>query len=237
MKVSLFFAAPVILFSCNTLDETIQGNGNQRVDNREASFASKIDAGGSFQIHLVHGDAAQLSVEADENLLPYIITEFSGDKLKISVKKGYSLKSPKEVITRYTTNQLSAIDLAGHCSVFGEGQFTGSDDLDIEMSGTGSVNLAVNYPRITSEINGSGTVTLSGETADSKISISGLGNYNAEKLKSETVEIDIAGAGDAIVFASRKLAVDIAGSGNVSYFGSPEISQSIAGSGKIRKAE
>jgi hypothetical protein len=88
-----------------------------------------------------------------------------------------------------------------------------------------------------------------------RISISGSGDVNAQKLQSPTLEvriagsgdlktgalasknvrISIAGAGDAVIWASQTLAVSIAGSGDVDYYGDATVTQSVAGSGRIRK--
>lgn len=238
MKFSIFLTAALFLMvSCNPFGKTVSGNGNVATENRTASIASKIDAAGIFNIVLITGNSPEISVRADENLLPYILTEFSGNELKIRAKDGYSLRPSDNITIRYTTRELSDIELAGSCNVTGEGKFIGNDDLKIELSGTGNVKLEVNYPQVESKINGSGDVNLSGETRDSKISISGVGNYNAGELKSENVRINIAGSGNAAVYASANLDVNIAGTGNVDYYGNPQINQKIAGSGKIKKLD
>ncbi len=238
MRTSFYLAGLLFfLMSCNPFNKTIQGNGNKATESRSASPASKIDAAGSFSIQLIRGERPDLTVNADENLLPYILTDFDGDKLKIYVREGYSLRPSDKISVVYTTNELSEIDVAGNCTVNGEGKFTGNNALDIEMSGAGNVSLDVNYPEIKSEINGSGDIRLAGETRDSKIRIAGVGNYKAGDLKSENVRIDIAGSGDATIYASENLEVSIAGTGNVEYYGNPQIKQNIAGSGKIKKVD
>ena len=51
----------------------------------------------------------------------------------------------------------------------------------------------------------------------------------------EEVELSIAAAGDAIVWARGTLKVNVAGSGGVKYLGDAEVDQSVIGSGSIKR--
>lgn len=238
MKMSAYLLFGLLfLISCNPFSKKIIGNGNIITESRTTAVSPKIEAVGSFNIKLIKGNEPSISIKTDENLLPYLITESEGDKLKIHVKENYSLNPSSKIEVSITTPELKELDIAGSCNVKGEGKFSGTDDLDIELSGTGNIQLAVNYREVDSEISGAGDIELSGETRDSKIRIAGVGNYAAKDLKSENVKIEIAGSGNANVFASQTLEVEIAGTGNVNYSGNPQIKQSIAGSGKIKKID
>lgn len=224
--------------SCdNVFNKTIHGNGNPGSEQRNANGSDKIKSYGSFDVIIVQGSTSSVKVEADENLLPYIITENKDGALVIRAKEHYNLSSDNKIKVTVTTDKLKEVEVAGSGNVTGEGKFIGSDHLKISIAGTGNVTLEVNTPDIDSHIAGTGNITLSGETKDSKIDIAGMGDYDAEKLLSENVEIQVAGSGNAKVHAENNLDIDIAGSGNVDYTGSPNIKQNIAGSGKIRKRD
>ncbi|MDE3254056.1 MAG: DUF2807 domain-containing protein, partial [Bacteroidota bacterium] len=102
---------------------------------------------------------------------------------------------------------------------------------------SGDMQLEINTPSLESEIAGSGTLTLTGETRDQRIQISGVGNYKAEDLKSENATVRIAGSGDVKVFAANTLDIRIAGVGSVYYKGDPTIKQSVSGSGDVKRIE
>jgi len=237
----LFLPIAGILFffsSCdNVFKKTVHGNGNITTQQRNVDHADKIKSAGSFDINIVQGSTASVKVEADENLMEYIVTKNEGDDLVIKAREGYNLQSDEPIKITVTTNELEELEVAGSGNVKGDGKFTGRDHLKISVAGTGNVDLAVNTPRIESHIAGTGNITLAGETKDSKIEIAGMGDYNAGNLKSENVEIHIAGSGNTHVYAEAKLDVHIAGSGDVFYKGNATISQDIAGSGKISKED
>ena len=238
-KLYLILACTIVVFSsCNEMfKKTVNGNGNIKSEDRNVSRADKIKSYGSFDILVIQGSTPSVKVEADENLLEYIVTHNEGDDLVIKARDNYNLRSDDPIKITITTNELEELDVAGSGNVKGEGKFSGRDHLKISVAGTGNVELAVNTPKIESNIAGTGNISLSGETRDSKIEIAGMGDYNASNLKSENVEIHIAGSGNTHVFAESKLEVHIAGSGDVFYKGNATITQDIAGSGKISKEE
>jgi len=238
-KLSLFILSVVIFFSSciNVFNKTINGNGNITTEQRSINNAERIKSSGSFDVLVIQGSSPSVKVEADENLLPYIITQMEDGALVIRPKEHYNVRSDNKIKITVTTSQLEEVEVNGSGNLKGEGKFAGSDHLKVSISGSGDISLDVNTPNINSDIAGSGNITLSGETRNSKISIAGDGDYNAEDLKSEEVEIHIAGSGNTKVYAENKLDIHIAGSGDVSYKGNATVSQDIAGSGKIVKVD
>jgi hypothetical protein len=240
MRKSFLFALLIatITTSCNSIfRKTIHGNGNIKTEDRNVTNTGKIKSLGNFNIEIVQGSPSAVKVEADENLLPYILTENRDDKLVIRAREGYNLSSEDKIKITVTTDRLAEVEVDGSGDVNGVGKFSGADHLKISIAGSGNVNLNTNTPEIQSSIAGTGNITLSGETKDSKIEIAGVGNYKAEDLLSENVEVHIAGSGNARVYAENNLSVDIAGSGDVYYKGNASIKQSVAGSGKITKVQ
>lgn len=223
--------------SCDFLEKTIQGNGNVKKEDRNVSNTERIKSFGSFDIDIVQGSTPGVTIEADDNLIPYIVTESKDGALEIRTREHFRLRSDNKIKVTVTTDDLEQVEIAGSGNVKGIGKFTGRDHLKIGIAGSGDMDLSVNTPKIDADIAGSGNITLSGETRDTKIEIAGIGNYHAENLKSENVEIHIAGSGNAEVFAENSLSIDIAGSGDVNYRGNASVKQSIAGSGKIKKLD
>lgn len=238
MKKFLPIALLMMCGACNFMwKETIDGNGNLTSEQRNISPTSGIESRGSFDVVITQGSTESVKVEADANLLPYIITEHDDGNLVIRAKNGVNLSSSHKITVYITTEKLENVELSGSGNISGNGKFTGGDHLKLSIAGTGDISLEVNTPKINSSIAGSGNIILAGETKDSKIDIAGVGDYKAEELKSENVEVHIAGSGSTKVYADATLDVHIAGSGDVYYKGTPNIKSSIAGSGNIKQLQ
>ena len=107
------------------------------------------------------------------------------------------------------------------------------NNLNLEITGSGDIDLLINSENTDISISGSGNIYLEGGTIDQTISVSGSGNYDAFKFFSKKSEIDISESGDCNVYAQDNLFVTISGSGNVYYKGNPSVNSMITGSGKV----
>lgn len=240
MKKIYFPVIAVLMFiiACNgPFSRTVDGDGNITTESRNIGNAHKIECRGHFNVELTQGSSSSMKITADANLLPLIITDNENGKLIIKTKDNVNLHSDNKIKIEITTDRLDGFSLAGSGDINGTNKFTGSNEMEFEMAGAGSMHFELNSPKVKSSIAGTGDIYLSGETEDAEVNIAGAGNYHAENLKSENSEIDIAGTGDATLFADKKLDINIAGVGNVYYTGNPTITQKIAGSGKIKKMD
>src|SRR5262249_61654562 len=73
-------ACAVLATGCNVIG--IRGNGHIKTDERIISAFANIDLRGAFEIEWQSG-APTLRIRTDENLLPYIHSDVSGDTLHL----------------------------------------------------------------------------------------------------------------------------------------------------------
>jgi len=235
-------AATAIMFaiftipSCDFINiETIHGNGNLTTVTRNVSGAVIIEAHSFFDVEIVHGSTPSVKIEADDNLIPYILTDNEDGKLVIHTKDHVGLSSNNKIKVYVTTDKVEGVSLSGSGNVTSDEKLTGADHMNLSITGSGSIKLELNTPGIEAHISGSGDINLSGEVKDSKVTITGSGDYKAADMQAENAEIHITGNGNVNVAASQKLEVHITGSGDVYYKGSPSIEQHITGSGSIKQ--
>lgn len=230
-----FFAlcCSFIFISC----ASVTGNGNVIRENRDVSNFNEVKTSGSINVEIKSGDHYQVTVENDENLLPYVITEVSHGALNIHYKDGYSLMNDhaKVFVTAPTLEKLVA---SGSADITSNGAILNSKQLEISTSGSGDIKAEVDAPIVKATSSGSGNIRLSGHTKDFECKISGSGDAECADLKSENVAVRVSGSSDVHVFASVTLKVNVTGSGDVYYGGnptSPEIH--ITGSGTVKAVD
>lgn len=227
----------LVLFSgCRFMNyKRIKGNGVMSSQNRNIVNAARIKLLGSYDVEITQGATTSVRVEADENILPYILTNENDGFLVIKSKDHINLSTENIIKIYITTAKLEEVHLSGSGNITGKSKFTGASKLLLRISGSGDMKMEVNTPVIDASISGSGTITLKGETMDESIHITGQGDFNADELKAENAKVSIAGAGDIRVFADHDLDINIAGAGSVYYKGSASVKQHVAGSGEIKK--
>lgn len=226
----LILIASTVFISC----KSISGNGNVREETRSIPNIYEIKTSGSIDVEIRSGDHYELTVQNDENLLPYVITEIDNGVLNIHYKDGYSVMHDHAKVF-VTVPSIEKIVSSGSADITSKGVIKNSNQIEIGTSGSGDINVEVDAPSVRVSGSGSGNVTLSGMTKDFDCKMSGSGDVKCADLKSENAVIHVSGSSDVHVFASVSLKVNVSGSGDVYYGGnptSPEIH--IAGSGTVQ---
>lgn len=224
------FLAFTWLTSCSKM-YSIEGNGHVTMDTRVVPDFSNIKSMGNFSVYIIQDSLYRVYVEAEENLQPYIETEVSEHTLLIKVHERRNIDNNYPVRVYVHTPDISGIELSGSGSIACDKLTT--QNLDINLSGSGSVNISAFCNTIYSRVSGSGHITLSGESGKSDFNISGSGKINAYSLITESCFADISGSGSMYLTVKDFLDVSISGSGKVYYQGNASVTTHITGSGSV----
>jgi len=223
----------------NLAFEKITGSGNIITKNIEVSNFQNISLAGSGNIIIEQGEDESLIIEAEDNIMDKILVEIKGNTLDIRYKRTFWifswLKPTKDINYYIKLKDLSGIKISGSGTASAENIKT--ENMDINISGSGKINLNIETQTIKSIVSGSGDFNLSGQAINQEINISGSGKYFAQNLQTQNAIIKISGSGKIEVNAQKKLDINISGSGSVYYLGNPKINQKISGSGKIERLE
>jgi phage gp45-like len=224
--------------SCHFTDnERIKGNGVMKTENRTAGSFTGIDVSGNADVYIKQDAVVSARIEAEENILPYILTDNRNGILRIYQKEGTNLKLTSSIKIFVSGPSLSSFKASGACIFFSENRITSTTAVKIDLSGACKARLELKAPEIKADLSGAGTITLRGETKELKLDGAGSSAINCFEMLAENTTVDISGAGDAEVFASVKLDVQASGSSTVKYKGSAAISQQVSGASTIKKAE
>lgn len=239
MKKILFIAS--IFITANVFAqkwETIKGNGKSKTETRQVDNFTSLASQGSMDVFITYGSNNSITVEADENLIPYIETKVDDGKLIIRTKKNVNLKSTSKTVVKLSMTTVNSIQQSGSGNVYGSGAFSSDRKTDVAVSGSGNLKLDFSsFKDLDLSVSGSGNVDLkSGSTNSLSAKISGSGNIDCSTVSSKDVDAKISGSGNIKVYASNSLDAKISGSGNVLYKGDVQnISSKIVGSGKVMR--
>jgi Putative auto-transporter adhesin, head GIN domain len=192
----------------------LRGNGNVVTDQRSIGDFINIETEGAFQVEWNKGPAS-LTLNAEENLLPYIETKTTGNVLR--------LRSTRSLRPR------RGIKVLLSSSAFEGAELNGASRLTAHQLGGSKFYL---------ESNGATRVIADGAVDEMIATMNGASKLEAEKLQTKSATLVVNGAGKAVVAVSDSLKVSISGAGKVEYIGNPShIEREIAGAGSIRKRE
>ncbi|HMQ48029.1 MAG TPA: head GIN domain-containing protein [Saprospiraceae bacterium] len=184
-------------------------------------------------VWLIPSDNFGVEVEGSERDIQQLSTAVKDGKWTIKFKEKNRRHDKMDIYI--SLPELEAASISGSGNVTSQGTFSGLDDVNLSISGSGNMALEMHAKAVKASISGSGNIELSGSADDLNISISGSGDTKCASCNTKNCNISIAGSGSCWVDASQSLNVRIAGSGDVYYKGSPQIESKIAGSGKVVK--
>ncbi|HZJ19916.1 MAG TPA: head GIN domain-containing protein [Pricia sp.] len=238
-KTAILSLVVVFTISCSAQwGKGIKGNGNTVSIDRSVGEYDGIAVSGWFDVDLVDGKEGELTLEGEDNLLEYIITEVENGKLVIKTEKGVNLKpsSWKDGI-RITVpvQNIDALSLSGSADIVGKTTLKASD-FKTAMSGSGDITIDLETESLSASMSGSGDMNLSGKTKNFDATISGSGDIKAYDLIADNVEATVSGSADIKVTANKMLKARVSGSGDISYRGDPKkVDTKTSGSGDISR--
>lgn len=211
----------------------VKGNGNVTTEIRKVGDFDQVNVGGSFDVILIAGKEGKVTLEGEENILDYIITEVENGKLKIKFKNNTNIRTTKKLVATVPFESIDGVSLGGSGNVIVKKKITG-DNVSVSIGGSGNIVAEVKANTVKASIGGSGDIKLSGKSENLKCSIAGSGSIKAYELETEELKASIAGSGSVKTHVNKKIKASIVGSGSVYYKGKPtHIKTSSVGSGDV----
>ena len=189
----------------------------QKRETRSVSNFTGINASGTFDITVAKGDTESLTVEAGDEVLPYVRSEVKDGVLELHMDKN----APRKVRNKLHNLQafvvmkdLDHISLLGACTITVNELFTPKSFTGI-CNGSCTMAINVNTGQLSIKARGDGKMQIKAiVTGDTQINVSGSPNIQGE-LKTEKMKFISRGACKVDVSGSATdIIIDMSGSSN-----------------------
>jgi hypothetical protein len=226
---------------CTTLAATGGYAADVLRETRAVTGFSRIEIDGQADITLRQGTTEGLTLEATAQGLKQIRTEVRGRTLRISLVDqshwwqwmtgGSTTRTPRITIDLI---QIERIEAAGAVNILADS--LKANELRLDFAGACKLKIG-DLQAAKLRLDGAGAIKaeIAGKVTEQSIDLSGAGSYQAVDLISDTIALQVSGAGKAIVNARTLLKAEISGAGLVEYAGNPRLEQEVSGIGKIRR--
>jgi hypothetical protein len=229
--VALLLTISVASSGCDYVINGVEGDGNVVKEEREVKAFDRVQVSGAFEVFLTQGNEEKLVIEADENLLELIETEVVNGKLKIYTSK--SIRNAREMKAHITLKELHGLDLSGAVELMTENRIK-TDELKIDGSGAIEMEMSIEADEIRGDFSGASEVEFSGYAKAFSFDASGAAELDAKELEVEILRLNVSGAAEAKVYATKELHVDASGASSVRYKGEPEVYKSSSGASSVK---
>lgn len=214
----------------------VPGSGQMKTESRSPGDFSVLEIRYPAEVTIQQGSKASVSITAEDNLLPQLRTDVTAGRLVFrndELDWGARVEPSKTVKISVTVKDLSELDFSGAGTVI-LASLKG-ESLKVVLSGAGQVSLnKLELKSLEGVLSGAGNIKADGRADDLRLTISGLGNFEAPDLQSLTATIRISGSGNATLRVKDQLNASVSGAGSINYFGSPQINRQISGAGSVK---
>lgn len=210
------FSAPAIAFimlcfiSCNNR----YGSGNIISVQKSVPEFTAISISGNIDAELRTGPQ-KLIVEADDNLIRYIKTEVSNNKLKISTGPGNLRDAHLKVYI--TAPAINRISTSSSAEVFLKDRLKADGKIFLGASSAGEIEGAVDAPMVELDASSGSEMRVSGRTRELNVDASSGADVEAFELLSETTEVSASSGSEVKVHASVALKASASSGAGIKY--------------------
>ncbi|MFA6059340.1 MAG: head GIN domain-containing protein [Taibaiella sp.] len=237
MKKLLLIPSLAVLAFASCDFNRVQGDGNVVSKSFNQTGFKDIDASSAMNVILKQGTDYSVKIDAEKNLLELIEVRKEGDELVVGFKDNVNVGPTKDINVYITAPEFHKLGGSGACTFSNNDVITGNE-IKLDLSGACNTHLNVDVKKLDIEASGASEIEVKGKAVYFAVDGSGSTSISAFQLISENADIELSGAGDAKVFASKSLKADLSGAGSVQYKGNPAtVNKEISGAGSVSKAD
>ncbi|MDA3816403.1 MAG: DUF2807 domain-containing protein [Prolixibacteraceae bacterium] len=195
------------------------GNGNVVKEDREISGFNSISASAGLNVYLTQSDEEQVVVEADENLMEYIITDVRGNQLQCEVEGNIRRSTKLNIYVSYKV--LNNISISSGADIETENMLR-SNNLSINASSGADANLEIEAVSVNCQASSGADVKLKGQCDHFSANSSSGADIKANGLSCKSAQAVASSAGDIRLSVSESINANASSGGDVVFHGSPK---------------
>ncbi|MBS1496284.1 MAG: DUF2807 domain-containing protein [Bacteroidetes bacterium] len=195
----------------------ITGSGNIVTEQRNTGAFTKVITSSGFEVEIKKGDAINVTVEADDNIIKKIITEADNGVLRI--KLNVSNVQDAHLKVYITAPGINSISASSGSDVTVKDTLKNSSEINLEASSGATISSYVDAPTITANTSSAGEISVKGRTKNFNAESSSGATINALELLTENTTATVSSGADARVQSSVSLTANASSGGSIHYKG------------------
>lgn len=208
---------------------------SQDKEERKLGNFDEVKVSNAINLYLKQGNETKAVVEADGIDLDQVITEVSGGRLRVFIRKNRNFRRSIHVKVYLTFKSLTSISASSASDVYSESVIK-ADDLEVTASSAASMELSIEVNSLDMSVSSAGDIELSGKAGRISGSASSAGDIDAFDLICKTADVTASSAGGIRINVTDDIRAKASSGGSVKYKGNPSGSNTDSSSGgSVRK--
>jgi hypothetical protein len=187
-----------------------------------------------IQAEIVEGSSNEIHIEAEDNVLPYVITQLRGDTLVITISKQQLLANIVPVKVTVGRSYLDAITVDNGASVSCRNHLR-VPSLQLYLNSGGQFASTLDVPNLGVDMQGGSKANLIGQIHQGAVSMTGGSQLEAQKLTVNQCRISLNEGSKALLTVEKTLSVYVNRDSHLIYAGDPVLTYKVTNSSDIRR--
>jgi Putative auto-transporter adhesin, head GIN domain len=191
----------------------------QKRETREVSTFTKISFRTAGKLYVKQGSPQKVEIEGSAEMLEKIKTKVEGGKLSIGPEEkwnNWNWSNDDKVTVWVTVANIETMSVSGSGDLIAQTKITTSGNMNLNVSGSGSLTAEIEAGDVDSDVSGSGEIDIKGKFKNVSADVSGSGQVSVNGTISGKADFEISGSGKVSASGSAEsLSADISGSGKV----------------------
>jgi hypothetical protein len=207
----------------------------QQSEMRNVGSFRGIKVSGGIDVYLKKGDRQSVKVEVSGTAIDNVITEISGDYLRIHMAEGrYRGSRTVKVYVSYV--ELNKLTASSASNIYAEGTLK-TKSLSLNASSAGTIEVTVDVESVTAGASSAADIELKGKARFVDIDVSSAGEVDAYDLETEEASISASSAGSAKITVKQKIEARASSGASIRYRGNPtKTNTSSSSGGSVKKS-
>ena len=197
---------------------------SEKTEIRNVSDFNAIKVSAGIDLFLKMGNAEEVKVVADGDIIDKVITEVKDGTLKIYMKQnnGWNWGQIKSRKVYVSVKDLVELDASSGSDVNSESTLSG-ETLKVRASSGSDVNLDIHYKNFSVDTSSGSDAKISGKTKNFEAEASSGSDIKAQDLESVICKAKVSSGSDITVKVSDELHAKASSGGDIRYYGNPQI--------------
>lgn len=201
------------------INRRIRGSGDIKTESRNITGFTGVKTSTAIDIYLTQGNGFNVEVEADDNLLEYIVTEVKNGVLVVYLDR-VNLTYHKKMAVHVTLEEVDYLSASSAGDIIGVTPLR-ADELKVRTSSAGDVKIEVTANMLDLSTSSSGDITITGKADYLEARTSSAGDIKGVDLVVREADLSSSSAGDIKITVTERLKARASSAGDIHYYGNP----------------
>jgi hypothetical protein len=197
----------------------------KNLQKRQVTGFHGVDVSGGIDLYLSSGPESVAVSSSSTDVRDHMVTEVVKGILRIHMQNNWNNNNSSSKMKAFVSvENLKSLEGSGGGDIHFENQIK-AEDLEIRLSGGGSLNGKLNVNHLVIDQSGGSEVKLSGNVQNLKLNASGGGSLNGFDLVTDYASIHTSGGSETKLTVNKELRAIVSGGGDITYKGAASVKE------------